>query len=86
MLQGSREYFDESELNRLINNLNVVATAYKMRFPYLLAGIQTGLETRRHLFDFNDLQSKHQIYAKLCNGLDNRYGTFPWTEYFCEID
>lgn len=49
-----------------------MATAFRMRFPYLLAGIQTGLETKKDIFVFSEFKDEHRVFAKLCFGLAKR--------------
>ncbi|OQR80072.1 hypothetical protein BIW11_05311 [Tropilaelaps mercedesae] len=64
--------FTKEETKQLINNFINVVTAYRMKFPYLISGIQTGLESRREIFDFGKLKDDQRVFAKLCVGLTNR--------------
>ncbi|XP_022710017.1 uncharacterized protein LOC111272705 isoform X2 [Varroa jacobsoni] len=67
-----RHPFTQQETKQLVCNFINMATAFRMRFPYLLAGIQTGLETKKDIFVFSEFKDEHRVFAKLCFGLAKR--------------
>ncbi|XP_018496655.1 uncharacterized protein LOC100903053 [Galendromus occidentalis] len=70
--ENCQEVFSPAETAILIRNFFQIAKAYSLRHPYLLACLQTGLETRKEVYDFNKFRTAHQLVEKLCLDLPEK--------------